>query len=82
MKKTLLEKLQDAIGIITAYDGEYVVWADPVNPEMTRATYDLRDVIPMLKDKKVTLALLQECLPVLEKPRRARASLKEAAEEE
>jgi hypothetical protein len=63
MPKTILEHLQDLIGTVYAYDGKFLLWASPDNAVMQQTPYDLRDLLPRLKIKELTLGELIECLP-------------------
>jgi hypothetical protein len=63
MPKTILEHLQDLIGTVYTYDGKFLLWASPDNAVMQQTPYDLRDLLPRLKIKDLTLGDLIECLP-------------------
>jgi hypothetical protein len=77
MPKTILEKLQDLVGTIYAFDGHYVVWSSPNNPTMLQSTHDLRDVLSQLRIKGLTLKELIQCLPTFDPPKRSKVSVKE-----
>ncbi len=80
--KTLLEKLEELIGPVAGYDGRYTVWSKISHPNMTRASYDLRDLIPKLKVKGVTLKDLQDAMPEPEKVKRGKVAVPDSPEGE
>lgn len=75
MPKTVLERLQDLVGTVYAFDNKYMIWTSPDNAVMQQATYDLRDLLPRLKIKGLTLGGLIECLPSFTPSKRGKVTV-------
>jgi hypothetical protein len=61
VKKSLLERMEEAVGRIVAYDGRLMVWTERGAHQLTAGTHDLRDILPKIKGAK--LGDLQAALP-------------------
>jgi hypothetical protein len=55
MDKSIIERLESAVGKISAYDGRLVVWT-------STGSYDIRDILRFHKVKGVTLADAMDAL--------------------
>jgi hypothetical protein len=78
MPKTLYERLEALIGPVVAHDGRFLVWVKVPHPNMSRASHDMRDILPKLKG--ATLQDLREALPIFDKPKRGKVAVPEEKE--